>query len=192
MAIRITYDSKTIDLLVGPAGIRPAFKQQRSQNRSASGKTETISLHGIQEMAFEAYFDEDTYYDLIGWWSWARQGKLWAFALASANVGDTTLDGAANSGQAVVPLTATAAFAVDDVCFVRAEDSDDEFEIVEIGSISAGVSITAKQNLKFSYTSGDTFRHKDYWPEVVSLDDEFDPVKRGAYYKHTFKFAENL
>jgi hypothetical protein len=192
MAIRITYDTKTIDLLVGEAGLQPAFKQERNQNRSASGKIETINLHGIQELRFAAYFDADTYYDLVGWWSWARQGKVWAFALDSSDTVDTTLDDAAAAAQKVVPLTATTGLAVDDYCLIRADDNDDEFEIVKIASISAGESITAVANLKFAYTSGDIFRHVDYWPEVVSMDADFSPVKSGDYYRHTFKFVENL
>ena len=40
MAIRITYDSKTIDLLVGSGGLQQAFKQERNQNNSGSGKIE--------------------------------------------------------------------------------------------------------------------------------------------------------
>ena len=192
MAIRITYDSKDIDLLIGEEGLELNFKQERNQNRSASGKIETINFYGIQEMSFEAHFTEQIYYDLIAWWSWARQGKPWAFAMDSGNVGNTTLDGAAPSGQKTIPLTATAAFTVDDYCLIRAADTDDEFEIVKIASINAGVSVTATDNLKFTYASADIFRHTDYWPEVTSLDKNFNPKKSGDYFTHIFKFAENL
>ena len=192
MTIQITYDSKTIDLLIGNKGLETDFKHERNQNRSASGKIETINFYGIQEMSFDAYFTEQIYYDLLAWWSWARQGKPWAFAMDSANVGNTTLDAAAAAGQKVIPLTATAAFAVDDYCLIRANDTDDEFEIVKIASISAGVSVTAVDNLKFTYASGDLFRHFDYWPSVISLDENFKPPKSGDYFNHVFKFAEAL
>lgn len=193
MAIRITYDSKTIDLLIGPQGLNHVPpKQERNQNRSGSGKIETINFFGIQELELDVYFTEAIFRDLWAWWSWARQGKVWAFALDSDAGAATTLDAAAASGQKVVPLTATAGFAADGVCLLRADDSDDEFEIVVIDSVSAGDSITAVENLKYSYASGDIFRHWDYWPEVISLDTEFDPKKSGAYYSHTFRFAESL
>lgn len=192
MAIRITYDSKTVDLLVAEEGLQPNYKQQRNQNRSASGKIETINLYGIAEVRFDAYFDVDTYHALLAWWSWARQGKSWSFALDSDAAADTDLDAAAAAGQKNVPLTSTTGFSAGDICLIRAEDDDDEYEIVEISSVDAGVKIVAVENLKFSYASGDTFRHIDYWPDVVSLDEEFNPKKRGATYKHTFRFAENL
>jgi len=192
MSIRITFDTKTIDLLLGDDGLLINYTQEREQERSGSGKTETINLYGIQEMAFEAYFTESIYRDLIAWWSWARQGKSWAFAKKSGDVGNTTLDDTAAAGQKNVPLTDTAAFSAGDVCLLRAVDNDDEYEIVVIGSVDAGVKIVAVDNLKFSYTANDIFRHKDYWPDVVSLDAEFNPKRNGDYYKHIFKFAENL
>lgn len=192
MAIRITYDGKTIDLLVGDEGLRPAYKQNRKQNRSASGKIETINFYGIQEMSFDAYFSESVYHDLIAWWSWARQGKLWAFAMDSGAAASTTLDGAAAAAQKDVPLTATTGFSAGDICLLRAEDDDDESESVEIDTVTAGVKITAVDNLKFSYAAGDTFRHIDYWPQVISLDAAFDPDRNGDTYHNTFKFVEAL
>lgn len=192
MAIRITYNSVNVDVLIGNEGLQTTYKQERKQNRASSGKIETINQYGMQELRFAAYFDEDTYRDLIAWWSWARQGKEWAFALDSANVGNTTLDDAAAAGQKNVPLTATAAFASGDYCLLRAADSDDEFEIVKVDSVDAGVKIVAIENLIYTYASADIFRHWDYWPSVISLDANFNPRKNGAMFSHTFKFVEAL
>lgn len=192
MAIRITFDSKTIDLLLGPDGLLTNYTQERKQARSGSGKIETINLHGLQEMAFQAHFTEAIYRDLVAWWSWARQGKPWAFSKDSGNTGNTTLDGAAAAGQTNVPLTATAGFSATDKCLIRAVDNDDEYEIVVISSVDTGVKIVASANLKWSYTSNDIFRHWDYWPSVVSMDEDFNPKRDGDYYKHLFKFVENL
>jgi len=192
MTIQIGYDSKTVNLLLGNDGLLTNYKQDRKQARSGSGKVETINIYGIQEMSFEAYFTEAIYRDLIAWWSWARQGQSWSFAKDSGNVGNTTLDASAASGQKNVPLTATAAFSAADICLLRAVDNDDEYEMVVIGSVDAGIKIVAVDNLKFSYTATDIFRHWDYWPDVVSLDTEFNPKRTGDYYKHVFKFVENL
>jgi len=192
MAIRITYNSVNVDLLVGEAGLETTYKQERKENRASSGKIETINIYGIQELRFAAYFDEDTYRDLIAWWSWARQGKTWAFAMDSGNVGNTTLDDAAAAAQKNVPLTATAAFASGDYCLLRAADNDDEFEIVEVDSVDAGVKIVAIENLIFTYAASDIFRHWDYWPEVITIDKDFNPKKNGDMFKHTFKFVEAL
>ncbi len=189
MTIQITYDSRTIDLLIGAGGLQQIFKQERNQNNSGSGKIETINQFGRREYALDTYFLTAIYYDLVAWWSWVRQGKTWALAMDSGNVGDTTLDGAAAAAQKTVPLTATAAFSADDYCLIQAAD-DDEFEIVQIDSVSAGVSIAAVENLKFTYAVGDKFTHLNYFPEVISLDNSFNPKKSGDYYSHTFKFVE--
>ena len=189
---RISFNNVNVDVLIDEDSLQPEYIQERSQKRSGSGKIQTISQYGIQEMSFAAVLTEALYRQLIAWWAWARQGKVWAFAFDSTKTGNTTLDDAAAAAQKVVPLTGTGDFAVGDYCLIRAADNDDEFEIVEIDSISAGVSVTAVDNLVYSYTSGDVFRHWDYWPEVISLEDKFGPIRKGGTYRHVFRFAEKL
>jgi len=191
MAITILYDTKTVILNVTGSGIQTIYTQESSEQQSGSGKTETINQFGIQEMSFEAVFNEAIYRDLIAWWSWARQGKAWSFDMTGA-ANSTTLDGAAAAGQKNVPLTSTSNFVAGSNCLLRAVDADDEFEIVVVGSVDTGVKIVAAENLKFTYASGDLFRHWDYWPSVISLDKKFNPQKRGRWYNHIFKFRENL
>lgn len=195
---RITFNSVNIDLVMGRTGLISTPVQKRERNDSSTGKIEIINLYGQWEYSFDAYFSRAVYYDLLAWWSWARQGKTWSFALDSAKVGNTTLDGSAASGQKVIPLTATAAFSTGDICLIKAEDADDEFELIEIDSISAGVSVTAVDNLIYSYQSTDTFRHKDYLPTVVTLSNKWEPKYTGVsdvtkkYFKHSFRFIESL
>jgi len=189
VTIRITYDSKTIDLLLGPEGLRVTYQQERSQNKSAAGKIETINQYGIEAYRLDAYFTEAIYYDLVAWWSWARQGKAWSLAMDTGEMASTTLDGAAAAAQKNVPLTATTGFAADDWCIIKSA-GDDEFEIVQIDSVDTGVKIVAEANLKFTYASGDAFRHLEYFPSVISTDDAFDPARSGAYFRHTFNFIE--
>ena len=189
MTIRITYDSINLDLLVGPKGLDQDFKQERKQNNSGSGKIEQINLYGRQEMTLDAYMTVAIYYDALAWWSWARQGKPFSLAMDSSKAFNSTLDAAAASGQKVVPLTATTGLSVDDICLIET-DSDDQFEIVEIASISAGVSITAKSNLKQTYATGDKLRHFEYYPTLISMDKNFKPVRSGKYYRHSFKISE--
>lgn len=192
MAIRIIFDGNNIDLNIGSMALQPSHFQQYSQNRSGSGKIEQINEYGIEIMSFDALFQIAVERQLQAWWAWARQGKTWSFNMDSDNVGNTTLDGAAAAGQKNVPLTATAAFAGSDECLLRAEDNDDEFEIVIIDSVDAGVKVVATDNLIYSYTSGDTFRHREYWPAVKTLDKDFKPPKDGSWYSWTFNFAEAL
>ena len=194
MAHRIIYNSQTIDVSVAGDGLRRSLFQERSQNRAGSGNVKTVDQYGIQELGIKARFDFDTYRQLFAWWSWARQGKVFSFNLDSSKTGNTTLDGTAAAGQKTIPLTATGSFSVGDYCLIRAEDNDDEYEIIEIDSIVAGVSIDAVDDLIFNYLSGDTFRHWKYWPYVISLDKKFAPsrIPGTDYYKHTFRFAEKL
>jgi len=185
MTIRITYDSINLDVLIGPKGLRVDFKQERSQNRSGSGKIEQINQYGIQEITLDVYLTESAYYDAIAFWSWARQGKPFSLAMDSAKTFSSTLDDAAAADQKVIPLTATEGLTVGDICVIET-DADNQFEIVEIASISAGVSVTIVDNLKQAYALGDKLRHFEYYPDLVSLDKNFNPPKLGKYYRHTF------
>jgi len=191
MSARITYNSINIDVEIGNKSLQPSMTVSRSQNRALSGKTETLFYHGIEELSFDAFFSQANYRKLIAWWSWARQGKPWSFTMDSTNIANTTLDGAAASGQKTIPLLATTNLTVGDECIIKASD-DDEFEIVVIASVSAGVSVTATDNLNFTYATGDTFRHFEYYPSVITTDSDFKPVKSGSYYSWTFNFVENL
>jgi len=189
MTIRITYDSINLDLLIGPKGLFLDLKQARYQNSSGSGKIEQINLYGRQEIVLDAYMAVAAYYESLAWWSWARQGKVFSLAMDSGDVANTTLDGAAAAAQKVIPLTATTSLAADNICFIETA-ADNQFEIVEIASVSAGVSVTAKSNLNQAYASGDAFRHFEYYPELISMDKAYKPVRSGKYYRWSFKFAE--
>lgn len=195
---RITYNSINIDLVMGRNGLRHIPKQQQYKNDSSSGKIETINLFGRWEYSFDCYFSRSVYYTLWAWWSWARQGKTFAFALDSAKVGDTTLDDAAASGQKVVPVAATTALTAGDVCLLKAIDADDEFELITIDTISAGVSVTATTNLIYSYAAADICRYKDYFPSVKMIGDSWFPEYTGVYdatkkyYRYTFNFVEAI
>lgn len=188
----------TIDLAITRQGVVPNYKQEKYSDMSSSGKMQVINFHGIQEMTFEGMFTRANYYNLIAWWSWARQGKVWGFAVDSSKMVSTTLDGGAASGQKTIPLTTTTGLTAGDFCFIKQETQDNAFEVVEIASVAAGVSITTVANLKFDYTSDDTFRHMDYWPDVISTDSSFKPTRTGVnavtgkYYRNTFNFIEAL
>jgi len=215
MSVRITYDTKTVEVLIDNDALLTRYFQEREQHRSSSGKTETVNQYGIQEMSFASLFDESTYEDLLGWWSWARQGELWSFVWDSAKVGSTTLVDAAAAGQTTIAVDDNNLFSDQDVCLLYSAN-DDKFEIVVLSNASGSGAfylvdesgdfvvdeggnfivagggfdtfVTA-ENLKFSYVTGDIIRHLNYWPNVISLDAKFEPKRESNYYKHTFKFA---
>ncbi len=187
----IVYDGKT---LAFPQTISAMARQrigERSVAVSTGGKAGSVFEHAFDEVEIEMdiFDDRDFFRDLQPWWAWAAQGQEYAFALDSADKIDTTLDGAAAAGQKVILLTSTVGIAVGTKYRVRSDDATKE-EIIEVASISAGVSVTAVDNLVFSYASGDFFRSEDYWPKVVSLDDEFPAVETsfgGFELKHKFR-----
>lgn len=214
MAIRITYDSNTIDLDIAERALEPNYLHKYNRNMAGNGAAETINLFGFQEHVFESYFTESTYEALIAWWSWAREGNLWSFAFDSDKAVDTTLSMDAPAGGLSINLVQTAGLSSGDICFIQSA-RDDKYEVVTIDTVGdeevyivdadgtciidadgtylvsgetvTGISITTA--LKFSYEAGDYFRHWDYWPEVFSLDVDFKPMKNGNYYKHLFRFG---
>ena len=198
MTHRLTYNSVNIDgLTLLPPGPRPQYTHIAKTNRASSGKVETISQYGLINIEFEAYFSITTYHALTAFFSWARQGKVCSFALDSADISNTTLDGAAAAAQKTIPLTATTSLTAGDYCLIKSID-DDEYEVVEIDSVSAGVSVTAVSNLIYTYASGDIFRHLDYYPSLIYTGGKFDPVRTGTtdtssdfYYRFSFAFEES-
>lgn len=192
MAIRITYNGNNIDLNIGAGSLQVEHFQEYSQNRSGSGKIEQINQYGIQIITFNASFQVAVERQLQAWWSWARQGKTWSFTMDSTKVGNTTLDSIAAAGQKNVPLAATTAFTAGDECLIQAADNDDEFEIVTIASVDAGIKIVANDNLIYSYSISDIFRHREYWPNVITLDSKFRPEQSGSWYRWQFNFIEAL
>ena len=215
MSIQFTYDSKTVDLLIDNDALLTNYLHKRQQHRSGSGKIETVNQYGIQEISFAGIFDEDTYEDLLAWWSYVRQGASWAFAFDSDNAAATTLSAAAASGQTTLEVNDNTGFKSGNIILVKSV-LDDKFEIAVLETIGGGgqfyivdesgnfivdddgtflVSegesdeLEASGNLKFSYVAGDIVQHYDYWPEVICIDNHFEPKRENNYYKHIFKFV---
>lgn len=81
--------------------------------------------------------------------AWVEAGLEVALDIAAPI--QQTLDGAANSGQKVIPLAATTSLAVGDRGYIRNTDAATG-EWIEIQQILAGVSITVVDNLVGSYS----------------------------------------
>ncbi len=193
MAIRITYNSTNIDLLIGPGGLRHSLSVFGKENIAGSGKSEHIIQYSQIFGVFDARFSQSVYETLIAWWAWAEQGKQWSFAMDSADIANTTLDAAAAAAQKVIPVTATTAITAGDRMLIRTA-AGREYEIIEVDSVSAGVSVTAVSNLVYTYASADILRHWNYFPAVTlaKMGGKFDPIKKGPIYSHVFNFKEAL
>jgi hypothetical protein len=198
MTARITWNGNNIDFILDDDGTIQNTMKKDNVNEAMSGAVETVTLFKRGQINCGGFFSEDDYiYLWLAWWQWASSGKTFSFASDSSNTASTTLDGAAASGQKVIPLTSTSGLAVGDNCFVKAADNLYEAEGIKIASISAGVSVTAESNLLNSYASGDTFKHYGYWPSVRTTIKNFTPRRTGIeesdsdyYYRYNFSFEE--
>ncbi|MEO5366070.1 MAG: hypothetical protein H7831_06895 [Magnetococcus sp. WYHC-3] len=203
MTARIAYMTTgtpiNIDVSVLYPGPDIEFVQQKNVNKAGSGKTETINLYGTNRITVDIQFSSTVYYDMAAWWAWARQGKHFAFYLNSAKGRDTKLDTSATVGDTVIKLTATSDFAIGDTCLIRAQDNDDEFEVVRLTSIKASTSVKISKAIVYSYNSSDVFRHLHCFPKVIATNDSFKPNRIGAgstsanpYYRLSLSMEEDL
>lgn len=181
-----------LTLEVGRGGLRTTYKQERNENKAASGKQETINQYGIQEIEIDLYVTADNYRPFVGWWSWVRQGKTFAFANSASNTGSTILASAASASSVSISVSSAASFARNDEALIRSASSDNTFELVKISAVSAST-ITLTTGLMYDYADSSIFRHSDYWGSCLVTDKTFAPRKTDAgFYNHTIKFEEVL
>lgn len=190
MSGSITYDSKTLSV-PKITSVVPRLMQERSDNYSESRKHEALAFDGWIEIDVSvARLTLDQYYAFHAWLAWALLGELFAFAKDADRTGDTTLDDAAAAGQKVVPLLTTAAFTATDYALIK-EASGDDYEVVRIDAVNAGVSVETVNNLVYSYAEDDIFRHVHYWPHVSLKQKEFPlPMEGKPFYDISFTLIE--
>jgi len=185
------YDSKTLDFPVAISTLEKETEFERSLQVSSGGKAGSIFERRLDvvTIGLDNFAERDFYRKLQAWFAWAGQGEEYGFALDKDEKADTTLDGAAAAGQKVIPLTSTTGITVGKFYKVFSVDFT-KYEIIEVDSISVGVSVTAVENLIWAYASGDVFQTEDYWPKIVSLDDTLPTVERahGTFeFEHEFR-----
>ena len=173
------FDGKTLDFPVAISTLEKETEFTRSLQVSTGGKAGSVFERRLDvvSIGLDNFAERAFYRRLQAWFAWAGQGEEYGFALDKDDKINTTLDGAAAAAQKVIPLTATAGIQVGNFYKVFSDDNT-KYEIIEVDSISAGVSVTAVENLIWAYADGDFFQTEDYWPKVVSLDDTFPAVER--------------
>jgi hypothetical protein len=185
------FDNKTLDFPVAISTLEKETEFERSLQVSTGGKAGSVFERRLDvvTIGLDNFAERDFYRKLQAWFAWAGQGEEYGFALDKDKKINTTLDGTAAAGQKVIPLTSTTGIQVGDFYKVFSVDFT-KYEIIEVDSISADVSVTAVENLIWAYASGDFFQTEDYWPKVVSLDDTFPAVERahGTFeFEHEFR-----
>jgi hypothetical protein len=114
---------------------------------------------------------------LLTWWSWAMRCNYFAVAKDSTKVANTVLNGVgAAAGQAVIPVAATTSITAGDLLLLSPALRDGSYEVIQVQSVSAGVSITATTNLVNSWAAGDYCRTLDYLPRCVSVDTTYPVI----------------
>ena len=185
--------SHSMTLTQGRTGIKPDYTQSRNQLRAASGKVEQINIHGIQEVECDLYITQDQYRTAVAWWSWARQGKSFAFAYSGSNTGNTTLASSVAASATSVNVSGSGtSFVAGDTVLIRSASSDDTYELAKISAVSLST-VTLTAGTLYAYNSGGVFRHYDYYPDVITLDDSFNPRQLDSgRFTHSIRFVENL
>jgi len=159
--IRITWDGNYKDVKVGSGGLQLAQTEgQREVNKSSSGATEIISDYTTQRCNVEAIFQADDYHDLVGWWSWARQGKPWTLAYWQNRDGLAEITSALVPGEIEIYIDSISGFFPDDWIIIYKDTTD-----------------------ALSYVK--TFA---YWPDVINMAESFNPTKINDSYFYTFDF----
>ena len=187
---KFVYDGKTLSFAEALSSMERRKFSERDIVFSASGKAGSVFEHALDmiEIEIELFDDRAFYRALQAWWAWACQGNEYAFALDAADTINTTLNGTAAAGQKVIPLTSTVGIVAASRYRVRSADLTKE-EIIQVDTISVGVSVTAVDNLIWGYASGDFFRSEDYFPKVISRDDDFPAVETDF---GNFKFKHKM
>ena len=169
---QIKYDSSAKTLLIPNINsFRKTMNQERYDDFSASGKAQHINIRQWDEITITAaQLEKKEVYKLYEWWSFAREGNTFSFALYSSQDAITVLSSGASAGQTVIKTTGTDGFAINDWVYMN-QSTGERSEVIQLSSITANVSVKATTNLKYSYTTGDNLRHIDYWRTVSVKDD---------------------
>lgn len=175
---RITWNSNALDFPHPLTG----YDWRRRCDRAFDVSSGRVSAVGVRSSFDEvraqlSNFDDAQFAaDLEAFWSWARRGNQFAFALDSADVVNLALSGAAAAGQKDIPLADTSSVVVGRKYRLR-EVAGDEEEVFQVASVTTNVKAVAVNNLKYGYLTGDVFRSLDYFPKMVVPDGDL-PLSR--------------
>ena len=170
---RIVFSGQTIGFPTPPTAYEYRRRADRESGVSGGGVAATALHHQYDQIrVLMDHFDNLAFEQrLWAWWSWAARGKAYEFAFDDTEIKDTVLNGAAAAGQKDVPMANTSGITLGKKYVVR-EIAGEEEELLEVASITTNVKVTAVDNLVYGYASGDIFRARDFFPKMVSLDDD--------------------
>lgn len=129
--------------------------------------------------------------DFWTWWAYAMRGDYFALAYDGDKTANTLLDAGAAAGQKVIPILATTDISAGDEILLTSATTR-VFEVVEVDSVSAGVSITTTENLKNAFVLDDACRHLYYLPRCVSVGSRSPVRVEGAGSTNTLYFDHQV
>jgi hypothetical protein len=164
----IVWNGNTVTLQGQPTGFddRPRTRGRITVSAGQVVRADIEAIHERARVVLAHFDDAELEAKLYDWWVWAAQGKVFAFAIDGSETASTTLDGAAASGQKVIPLTSTTGISIGKKYKIRRLIGHDQ-ELVHVLGIVADVSVTARDNLHNSYVATDIFRSRRYFPAMV-------------------------
>lgn len=189
----IVWNGNTLSFPHAPTLYRATPRTDRAVERSAGvvHATGLVSHYDELNVGFDNFEDAQFAADVVAFWSWARRGNQYAFALDTADMVDLDLSGAAAAGQKDIPLADTSSVVVGRRYRLREEVGGEE-EIVQVASVTVNVKAVAVNNLKFSYSTGDQFRSPDYFPKMISMDSDLDLTRpRPTTYSFHHRMVED-
>jgi len=169
---QIVWDGNTLSFPNPLTGYDARRRTTRNLTFSHGGIPATSLRNLFDEVfvALERFTDETFRADLYAWWAWAARGKPYAFALDSTNKVDELFTTAVAAGGVFWNIGTTAGVNVGQRYLLRQVNGTNE-EIIEVQAKGA-TSIIPTTNVKYSYAIGDIFRSRDYFPAVVSIDND--------------------
>ena len=191
---RITYKDdaaldRHIDLLPGDDGVRVEWRTDLNRNVTSTGLYETIVQHTLRYVTFDCYFQESAFHQLETFLSFAQQGKPFAFT-KDPTKGIELMAFATGIGEEDIFVSDGDVDAFDSGDYiVMMHPNWIHWDVMRVNSTSFD-EFNATPPTTHAYPADTPIFWYYYFPQLLLLDDKFDPDRDGKFWHHTFNCAE--
>lgn len=176
-----------IPLLAGDDGVRVDWRTDLNRNMSSTGIHETIVMNTLRYVSFDCYFTEREFHKLETWMSFGQQGQAFSFASDENKAINSALTATVTAGDIALPCDGTG---LENGDFILVHDEmGTKWDVVEV-STATGALVTVYDGVTHDYSVGELVTYYTYFPNLLLLDDSFDPSRDGSYWHHTFNCVE--
>ncbi len=177
MAVRLTYNAKTIDFTGLPFGFRAVPLVPRTINQSITGVTEILTLPRV-DIEIQSQFRPETSaskrVQFDNWWQWAQQGNAWTLALDSSKVVDTTITADAAAGATSVVVASNSGIVSGQTYKLMVGPY---YQLVTVSGIAGTTISLATTSLDSIFLSGAVFRDQYFFRGVIRDPQATSPVQ---------------